>query len=191
MKKIMFLIFVSFLAIKTNAQNEIKFDIDSANSTYIIQKVVEIENTTKDVLYKRIKYFIANSMNSAPDVIKLDDKENGTIIVKGLIPIYIKPATSMIKLKYGNVDFTLTVDLKDNKYRYTFTDFEHRCVSTGTTVGCCSYGNLYIYKYFKDSKMLCSKKNLTKVEDDLLKTLDVFISDLEKTMLQNEKEDKW
>lgn len=78
-------------------------------------------NATKDELYNRAKKWTAHSFKSSNDVIKLDDKENGKIIIKGSV-YYDAPAFKPGTLYSGYYNFEFTFDCKNGKYRYNFSD---------------------------------------------------------------------
>lgn len=89
---------------------------DDETGKYTYQGVAKVEGVDADVLYSRAKAWIATAYTSANDVIQLDDQEAGRIIVKGNFPF-----TAL-----GNefwIDHTLTVEIRDSRYRYTLTDF--------------------------------------------------------------------
>lgn len=94
--------------------------VDTATGLVTYTGIVEVDSVSSSQLYTRAKYWIASAFNSAPDVIKLDDKESGKFIVKGLIEVPVKfyGASNIMTTR-----FTLKLDVKDGKYRYHFTDF--------------------------------------------------------------------
>jgi len=89
--------------------------IDEQTGKYTKQAVIEIENKSKQVLYKKAVEWITLNYNSANDVVQLDDKENGEIIGKGSfrIPLYsINPV----------INHTITILVKDGRYKYLISD---------------------------------------------------------------------
>jgi hypothetical protein len=89
---------------------------DEKTGAFSYQEVVIIDGINSGELYSRAKAWIAETYRSANDVIQLDDKESGRLIVKGSFRItyYMNPAW---------VYHTLTLEVKDGRYRYTLTDF--------------------------------------------------------------------
>jgi hypothetical protein len=83
-----------------------------------VDKIFE-SGETKDVLYSKSKMFISEMFKSANDVIQLDDKENGVILVKGVIKESFN--YSMQTLDYY-FSFTMKIYVKDNKYRVVISD---------------------------------------------------------------------
>lgn len=114
----------------------ITYNVTAQDSTFTISKVVKVDSVLKEALYTRAKLWIATSYNSAQNVIQLDDKENNTIVVKALFSVTAS-AGLMSRQEEGLVKYTLTIQCKDGRYKYTLEDFIHEC-----TVGYGSGGNL-------------------------------------------------
>ena len=120
MKKITFIIVLlalSFiLLLAKDKKKEVAFPKDSTGKI-VYTEVVEMPGVTKDVLYSRAYEWFAKSFVSANNVIQMQDKEAGKIIGKGC---------------YGfdknKVNFTLSIYLKDGKYKYEITDFVHETI---------------------------------------------------------------
>lgn len=90
--------------------------LDEETGRYSYQDVVSVEGVPDDDLYSRAKAWVATAYTSANDVIQLDDAAAGRLIVKGnfAITYYLDRAW---------IHHTLTVEVKDGRYRYTLTDF--------------------------------------------------------------------
>jgi len=69
---------------------------------------------TKDQIYSAAKMFIAKKWNSAQNVIQNDDKEAGSILVKGISVQEVPHQLNMFTYTYH---YTVTFQMKDNKYR--------------------------------------------------------------------------
>lgn len=87
------------------------------------KNTISIDNTSKNELYNRAKKWTANNFRSSKDVIQLDDKEAGKIIIRG-ITVYNAPAFNPGTAYSGNIIFTFSFDCKDGKYKYEYTDAE-------------------------------------------------------------------
>lgn len=97
-----------------------------------ITGIYEAEGKTKLEIFSSINKWIALNYNSAKNVVQLNDKESGTIIVKGINKALYKnvikemyPKKKYIQ-EYNTVKFnhTIEINIKDNKYRiiYHLTD---------------------------------------------------------------------
>jgi hypothetical protein len=93
------------------------FDETTHQITY--QGVVEVPGATKDQLYTRAYEWLAKTYRSANAVIQMQDKEAGRLMGKGAALVSIKGFSA------GFVRHTLTVYLKDGRYKYVLTDLEH------------------------------------------------------------------
>jgi hypothetical protein len=114
MQKIILLFSFLATAFATFAQ-EIKLDPET--ELFSFTQVMSEEGKTKDQLFDSSKEWIALTYKSANDVIQSADKENGTIIVKGSIRIVSG------LLVDGNIMHTLVLNFKDNKIKFTVTNF--------------------------------------------------------------------
>jgi hypothetical protein len=81
--------------------------------------VLQYSGVTKDDIFDRTLRWTAQNFRSAKDVIDYQDKPSGTIIAKGIIPNVDYGA--MVK---GDLHFTLTIDCRDGKARYNYTNID-------------------------------------------------------------------
>lgn len=86
-------------------------------------KITDTIPISKLELYGRARAFVTYSFKNSKNVIQMDDKEVGKIICKGSMTPSSKGTFGMTY--QNNVDFTLTIDLKDNKYRAIISDLYH------------------------------------------------------------------
>ena len=77
----------------------------------LVSDSIEID---KEELYSKTKLFIAETWKSADDVIQLDDKEGGQILIKGVSVQKVKHATALFEYTYS---YNLTFKFKDGKCR--------------------------------------------------------------------------
>ena len=83
------------------------------------QEVVPVEGATLAELHARAKLWAARTFKSAKDVIQLDDQQAGRLILK-----------AAHRDVYGGTEpvwynFTLTVESKDGRYRWTLDQVEY------------------------------------------------------------------
>ncbi|MFC1505193.1 DUF4468 domain-containing protein [Thermodesulfobacteriota bacterium] len=86
-----------------------------------IQKVYDVPGFKKDHIYSQTKIWIAENFKSAKAVIEHDDKDSGVLIGNGIIPYPCKGMECIAKGDW-KVPFKMRVDVKDNKFRLTFTN---------------------------------------------------------------------
>jgi len=110
MKKILLIIFI-LNAVFAYAQEPLEYT-----------DVVYLKDSTisKNDIYNSTSEWFVKDFSSAKDVIQLNDKETGKIIAKGAY--HISP-TLMIGECW--VNFTLTIMMKDGRFKYSFTDLYH------------------------------------------------------------------
>ena len=88
------------------------------------EEVVTMDETTdtKDVLFVRAHEWFALTFRSANDVIQMADKNAGKLIGKGYVTVPMP--------NYGILSFTLIVECRDGRYKYTVQDVIHRYTDT-------------------------------------------------------------
>ncbi len=133
------LIFTTFNSFSQNVLDEInnskKYQSlkDSIEKIDVQEKVftvvINANSYNKSKLYSELNKWVSLNYYSANDVIQMNDKEGGTMIVKGLNTISFKnprrltypkakifPTISVLLLRH-----TLEVNVKENKFRLIFT----------------------------------------------------------------------
>jgi len=83
-------------------------------SSFDREEVVEVKNT-KAKLYANAQTWIAKTFGDYKAVIQFEDKEQGRLIIKGTSKLGVDESFSHIR-------FTLTINIKDDKYKYEITD---------------------------------------------------------------------
>jgi hypothetical protein len=94
--------------------------------------IFEMEGKEKSELFSSINKWISINYNSAQNVIQMNDKEAGTIIIKGINEVVYKNTMKSIYPKnkyipeYSTTKFNhlIEINIKDNRYRvvYKITD---------------------------------------------------------------------
>lgn len=83
-----------------------------------IQDVVQHPHSQK-VAFNKSKRWAAQNFNSANSVIQEEDEESGTLVMKGVESV--KNVSGGGMTPYYDVSYTLTLDIRDEKMRLTFT----------------------------------------------------------------------
>jgi hypothetical protein len=89
--------------------------IDPQTHRITYEGVVEVPGVSKSDLFTRANAWVVHAYRSANDVVQMQDKEAGQLIVKGLTRVSIG----------GVVRHTLTIYVKDGRYKYVLTDLTH------------------------------------------------------------------
>lgn len=124
MRKILLL---GALIITSNLLHSQIMPIDNITKLVTYSDVITTDSTTKDELYNRAKEWIVLTYTSAKDVIQLDDKTNGKLICKGSFKVV------HVVGDVWDIDHTLILEFKDNKWRYTITQILY---SSYDCIGC-------------------------------------------------------
>ena len=118
---------------------------DSLTRKYTLVEVVPVEGATKDELYSRALVWFGNAFKSAGDAISLSDREAGIITSSPNANFGVNIVTKGGKtIPWGQVKFTLRVECKDGRYRYTMTDFVN--IGSDCDVGAIESKSLCLYK---------------------------------------------
>ena len=139
------------------------------------QGIIQADGKSSDAIYSTLKLWVATTYNSANDVIQLDDKENGKFIVKALSSFGYKVMGANIGSKCF---YTLTIDTKDNRFRYTINITE---VEVGTK-------NQSAYKILIEKPDKGQSKDILKEVETIKNDL---IQRMKATVTQDSNEDSW
>lgn len=88
------------------------FPIDPTTNEISFNEVVE-SPYSKDILYNKALEWFAVHFKSGKDVVQIKDKEQGKILGKYVV-------VNVTNL--GNTSVTVQILIKDNKYKYVFSD---------------------------------------------------------------------
>ena len=111
---------------QTNSPNaQLPVDPDSKLITY---KEVVNQDGSKDILYDRGASWFRFFYKSPSSVLKIQDKVNGKIEGLGRFAISFVDDQGN-KRDGGMIQYVIKLELKDNKYRYTLTDFNLKAAS--------------------------------------------------------------
>jgi hypothetical protein len=168
MKRVFAIVFI-FLTSLTYGQDKKLLDIlpvIEGKVTY--SGVIQVDSADKNELYLRAKKWFVDTYKSAKDVIQLDDKENGEVIGKG----YFKANWQVTFMSIQSVDVwhTITVAVKDNRFKYTITDFVVKYYVTPSTY---SRGgnNEFTIEDFGKSREKNAKKFFTQIDTEVQSTI--------------------
>ncbi|UOQ96649.1 DUF4468 domain-containing protein [Hymenobacter sp. 5317J-9] len=121
-----------FAPVKLLDGTPLPFDEQTHRISY--QGVVEVPGATKDQLYVRANEWVAKAYHSANAVIQMQDKEAGRLVVKGLTRVTLH--VMGMNADAGVIRHTLTIYVKDGRYKYILSDFTHEDVRPkATSVG--------------------------------------------------------
>lgn len=137
MKKILALIFgLSSLLVCASVSAQIpahvdpgKFPIDVSTRLISYIEVVQVPGVeTKEMMARGLKWFNTYYKNPS-DVIREVDSLRGKIVGKARFRIYKPSDKKGVEMDGGNVEYTISLNLKDGKYRYIVTDINWKQTS--------------------------------------------------------------
>lgn len=125
-KQILLISAVTLLSISAGfSQKETpNLPIDSTTFKITYSEVVYVDSlVNKQELYSRAREWFAKAYKSSTNVIQMEDKENGKIVGKALLEVYHKALGS--NYPGGYINYTISIYVKDGRYKYEITDFYH------------------------------------------------------------------
>jgi hypothetical protein len=102
--------------------------VDPDSKKIMYREVVDQEGKPAYLYDKAIEWFGYYYLN-AQSVYTVQNKENGKIEGLGRMKIYYTDEASGVKRDGGVIVYQIKMELKDNKYRYTLTDFNLKVAS--------------------------------------------------------------
>jgi hypothetical protein len=114
MKKVQFLITIVLISSTSYGQST----LPKKDGKVTYTNVINVDSVRKDELFVRAKKWFATTYKSANDVIQMDDKDAGEIVGKGNMQI-------KYYARNPRISHTITISVKDGKYRYTISDLEY------------------------------------------------------------------
>ena len=143
MKKLLLVLALSIFSLISYSQEEdnqiteskpidtLKLPIDSITKLITYTEVIKVDSSTnKSELYSRAREWFAKAYNSSVNVIQMDDKESGKIVGKSLVKVYAKALG--ITTHQGYINYTITIYLKDGRYKYEISNFYHTGMMTSS-----------------------------------------------------------
>ena len=111
MKKAFFFILV-FFVFSAQAQDRLSFE-----------KVIQADSIKKDYIYNGLKEWVGMNFKSAKNVIEIDDKESGLLIINSVRDYDIK--NLQLSCFDGYLHFTVKFQVKDGRFKVNVTNFVH------------------------------------------------------------------
>lgn len=118
MKKILLAVICIFLKIAAASAQADSLVMDE-NNKYVYYQVVAQPASSADTLQARAIAFAKNAFEAGK--LKFKSSDNGTIRATGGVLVAKKSSVAMHE--DARIDYTMNIEVKDNRYRYWFTDF--------------------------------------------------------------------
>ncbi|MBK9299108.1 MAG: DUF4468 domain-containing protein [Bacteroidetes bacterium] len=176
--KQLFTVILLFMTLCGYCERKSSLPYDSTAKKFIIDTVIEAESKTKDALHSLVIEWIALNYKSANDVIQLNDKENGTIIAKG---VYVNVIFAPVLALGYEVGHTLTIKIKDNKIKVTIDNLKYEYFDKGH--------HSYSLESLLITKPVLAKKQMITFEHNINKRLSATIEEISKYINTTVKND--
>jgi len=117
------IMFCSIIYIEALAQGKAKLPIDETTKKITFTSVSELPGISKDSLHTKAIAWCHEYFVNPTEVIRENNRKEGKIVCKPRFKI-MNPADKKGTItEGGNVQYTLILQFKDGKYRYTMTDY--------------------------------------------------------------------
>ena len=93
------------------------------------QKTFENVGLNKNEIFTKSLQWLAKTYTDAKEVIEFQDIESGKIIGRGMSTVIFNP--TLIAPINVNIQYTLTIDIKDDRLRIAFSNFHSNDISGG------------------------------------------------------------
>ncbi|WP_159456082.1 DUF4468 domain-containing protein [Chitinophaga eiseniae] len=126
MKRILLFIFMLISTRTVIAQTEADGNLGALptlGGLIFYSGVDSVDGVKKDDLYNRAKSHLSTVFPNFKDVVKLDDKDLGKLVVRGMFTT--TPKGNGIIVSYIEFIATTTIMVKDGRYRFEISDFVH------------------------------------------------------------------
>jgi hypothetical protein len=110
------------------SQQKPNIPIDTETNLITWQAVIN-ENGTKNELYNRGMEWVNSQYKNPQSVTKVRDPENGKIVISHGIRLYDTDEEGNQIVSPTQVNYILRLEFKENRYRYSFTDFTMKATS--------------------------------------------------------------
>ena len=97
-------------------------------------QVFESPGHSKDFLYEKVRIWMAQNFKSSKEVIEYENKLEGSIIGNGITTYPCSGLECMIKIGWM-VPFTMRVDVKDDKFRLTYSNLRVSWPASSDSLG--------------------------------------------------------
>ena len=148
----------------------------NADGKYEYTEVVNVDSSDAASLYSKAKMFIVSAFKSGKDVTQLNDDNSKTVIGKGVTPVSIKIIIGPPVSSY--VGFTISIQCKNNRYRYLINDFILDDISTKRRLD---------DTYWQKSRS--RKKMLDQIQHQIYEDMTAFVTELKKDMSSHTAKD--
>ena len=203
LKLMMMTLMMCFLITCVNAQTyDNKWPLND-NGEIEYSEVVNVDsNITANALFSNAKMYLANSFKSFKDVVQNVDESSKSILIKGNFGFSCRAGSGMQSIYEvkNHTNFTLLIQCKNGKYRYSLKPDKHSATMWYGNSPCTGDNNTS-YGYLLNTTPTCGSnfgfRTLPpKLWNEIIKPkieseIKSFINDLKIDMIKSTTEDNW
>ncbi len=179
MKRLILAILFLFCVTTIFSQN---FPIDSTTKLISYSEIINVKSGLRKDLFFKANQWMAKTYKSSSAIWKVQDAENGKILVKARMNTEVTYLVG--KIEAGYVYYTVEIVCKDNRYMYVFTDFYHDGHDTENRTGGALENSITKQNY------LSMPVHWEEIRTQVDQNIRLLISDLTKYM-NSPQNDKW
>lgn len=128
MKYLILSFFTTVVSFSLYSQEEVVSIVPVNVEGKIMYREVLEQEGAADSLYLRSISWLNSEFSNPWDVSRVRNREDGKIVGIARLPLSGKDLEGN-QIDQGLVEYTFTIESKENRYRYTFTDFLHKRTS--------------------------------------------------------------
>lgn len=115
------------------APAETTLPVDTETNRVSYSGVVAVKGANQNELYTRAKLWLALTYDEAKEVIKVDEKDAGLLVIRAYtdIPVRLVQKSPPVSREVG---YTMILNFKDGRYRYTLTNYQLLTLGTATAL---------------------------------------------------------
>lgn len=98
--------------------------VDTETKRVTYTGVVAVEGAKQSELYTRAKLWLSLTFDEAKDVIKVDEKDAGLLVIRAYTDLLLKPTQTSVDPVSQEVGYTMILNFKDGRYKYTLTNHQ-------------------------------------------------------------------
>lgn len=140
-----------------------KFPINS-NNEYEFSEVI-LSELSKESLFSNAKSWVVENYSDYKAVVQYESEPEGKIVIKGYYEGFLPKIVKDKWFKYECVNYKITIDCKEKKYRYRINDIVLKSVKNYTYSGKDYYSNITHEEHLNNLQLLYNKRE--RVEKDI------------------------
>jgi hypothetical protein len=182
MKKLLLSALSFFLLMPVLFAGALKSDVLSKDATghWQYEKVIEVPNSTKEVLYKKMKDWVISNIKSVDVNSSYDDKNFEEIVTTPTLAI---EDTKNKLVRNQSINFKFRILFKDNKMKIEATNFNYFGIDMNSTIHTDPLENVVFKRIIPDPA--------PRVQEKLDAVLNAFITAAETAAKSEKKSNDW